>query len=73
MASSVVMLPFCSMALVVGPISSMSEGAGDAPCGVGWAHIIDDARDSTTLVERRGPTCGQGRPEPMEGAIAREG
>lgn len=55
------------------PISSKDGTAGDAPCGVGWAHSIDEVRDSTTLTERRGPTCGQGRSEPMEGAIARKG
>jgi hypothetical protein len=69
-ASSVGMLLFCSITLVVWPISSMSEGADDAPCGVGWAHSIHDVRDSITLIERRGPACGQGRSGPMEGAIA---
>jgi hypothetical protein len=36
------------------------------------AHSIDEVRDSTTLIERRGPTCGQGCSGPMEGAIALE-
>jgi hypothetical protein len=54
-------------------ISSLSERAGDASRGVGWAHSTDDIRDSITLIEGRGPTCGQGRSGPMEGAIPRKG
>ncbi len=58
---------------VAQPISSLSERAGDASRGVGWAHSTDEIGDSITLIERRGPTCGQGRSGPMEGAIPRKG
>jgi hypothetical protein len=54
---------------VAQPISSSSERAGDAPRGFRWAHSTHDVGDSTTPVEGRGPTCGQGRSGPMEGAI----
>lgn len=62
-----------SAPLVALPISPKDEMAGDAPCGVGWAHSIDEVGENTTLIERRGPTCGQGRSGPTEGAIARKG
>ena len=71
--SSVPMLLFRSVGLVAWPISLTGERVGDAPCGVGWAHSIDEVGDSITLTERRGPTCGCGCSEPMEGAIALTG
>jgi len=73
MVSSVPMSPFCGVGLVAWPISLAGERAGDAPCGVGWAHSIHEVRDSITLMKRRGPTCGRGCSEPMEGAIALTG
>jgi len=42
------------MVLVAPSISSTSERAGKASCGVGGARSIDDAKDSTTLAVREG-------------------
>jgi len=58
------------MRSVARPISPQGETVGEAPCGVRRAHSICDVRDSITLIERRGPTCGRGCSGPMEGAIA---
>ncbi|MDG6995663.1 MAG: hypothetical protein JRN52_07055 [Nitrososphaerota archaeon] len=56
------MVSWCALTghLVAQPISSMSEMAGKASCGVGWVSSTYDFGDSTTLKKGRGPTCVQG-------------
>ena len=51
-ASRAVRECICSLALVASSISPNGEGIGNALCGVGDAHIIDDVRDSITLARK---------------------
>jgi hypothetical protein len=52
LASRVVILLFCRVALVALPISDRSERAGNALCGVGKARNIYDTGDSITPVRK---------------------
>jgi hypothetical protein len=45
---------------VADPISSTSEMAGKASCGVGWVGSTSDFEDSITLKKGSDPTCVQG-------------
>ena len=54
---------------VARPINPQGETVGEALRGVRWAHTTREIGDSITPMEGRGPTCGQGRSGPTEGAI----
>ena len=69
MMSRVVTQLSCSMALVALTISSLSEGSGNASCGVGEARSICDGSDSITLQKRRGLACMRGCPKFMNESI----